>query len=216
MAIDYSDYAAHLNVIDVWQQGNPTGRVTPRVLYDSSLGKVYPWRTPKGLILHGTGGTNTLPYFTGGSVADGRFVCAHYLIPRDDFTVYKMVPDGFSCNHCGNSDWHDPAVLQPLNSYFYGIEIEDRQNWNRGAQAQQITPAQHVKAGLIWAYLCARDRMDDRFVLSHSQIRIPWGERSDPEAGLFRYPLFWQAVIGIRADWPSGWPTRWTGNTPDL
>jgi hypothetical protein len=211
MSIDFSEYAGRLNVINVFEQGNGTGRVTPRILYDPALGKVYPWRGGKGLIMHGTAGTNTLPYFTGGSVADGRYVCAHYLIPRDDYTIYKMVPDGFGCNHVGESSWYDPAIKQPLGSYFYGIECESRQNWQ-----EVITPAQHIKSGLVWAYLCARDRMDDRYVLSHSQIADPKGRRSDPEAGLYRPPLFWQTVIGIRADWPNFWPARWTGNTPDL
>ena len=207
MTVNYQDYAAKLRITDVWKAGNDTGRVTPRVLYDPALGKVYQWRGAKGLLMHGTAGTNTLPYFTGGSVADGRFVCAHYLLPKDDYTVYKMVPDGFSCNHAGDSEWH--GISQPLNSYLYGIECENLQNWQ-----EAITPAQHLKAALIWCYLSARDHLIDLNCLSHSQVALPLGRREDPEAGLFDWALFWGHVWDIRkaANWPTVWALpRWGG-----
>jgi N-acetyl-anhydromuramyl-L-alanine amidase AmpD len=197
MSIDYEAFARRLKVIDVWRPGNQSGAVTDRRLYDRSVSdsEAPTWAGSRGLIMHGTQGTNSLGWLTGGSIGS-TWASAHYLLPRDTYTVYKLIPDGFGANHAGTSDWHDPALTEHPNSCMYGIECEDLQDWGRTAG---ITPTQHVKAALIWCYLSARDHLNDRYVLSHSQIAIPWGRRSDPEAGLWSWRDFWGHVAAIRA-----------------
>jgi N-acetyl-anhydromuramyl-L-alanine amidase AmpD len=211
--MDYADYAARLKITDVWKPGNPTGVVTDKRLYDPDApgANCVRWRGPRGLIMHGTAGTNSLSWLAGGTVGSS-WASIHYLLPRDDYTVYKMVPDGYAANHAGVAGWHDPALVGVnLNSCFYGIECEDLQNWGR---TQSITPAQHVKAALIWCYLSARDKLNDRYVLGHSQIAQPWGRRSDPEAGLWSWRDFWQHVQATRATdavWQLWGLPRWDG-----
>jgi N-acetyl-anhydromuramyl-L-alanine amidase AmpD len=216
--MDYAEYAKRLKIVDVWRHGNISGALTDRRLYDRSVADSHApaWTGARGLIMHGTAGTNSLGWLTSGTTRgpDASWASAHYLLPRDTYTCYKLVPDGYGCNHAGVSDWHDPAITDHPNSCFYGIECEDLQNWNRGARAQSITPTQHVKAALIWCYLSARDRLPDRYVLGHSQIAQPWGRRSDPEAGLWSWRDFWHHVEGIRATdavWTYWNVPRWDG-----
>jgi hypothetical protein len=232
MPIDVTERAASLRVISYYQPDprNTTGRMTPKELYERSAGQhVHNWKTLYGVILHGTVGRDTLTYWlTGGSMAgpNAPYSMAHFLALRDRNTLAKMCPTNKSCNHCGDSDWHDPAVSQPLNSYFLGIECEDLQNWNKGTNAQRITDDQVIKCALVWAYESALDhqtkgaasKAEDRYVLHHSQIALPWGRRSDPDAGLFNDDLFWHVVTKIRRaeNWPNFWPARWVGSSPDI
>jgi hypothetical protein len=199
--IDYPGYAANLKIINVYEKGNPTGHVTPPVLWSEEV--VPGGFAPKGGLIHGTVDTNTIPYFTGGSVADGRMVCAHYLIPKDDYTVYKMIPDGKPCAHAGPSRW---MGFSNLNNFFYGFELENKQDGQ-----DPFTSAQHIKLALIWAYLAARDKMSDLNLTTHAQVALPPGRRSDPlPAGPFSITHFGRHLAGVRDNWPASWGlTRW-------
>lgn len=158
MGTDYRDYASKLKVKPVWKKGpdNDTGYLTPPELYQSYVPFV-----PNRMINHGTVGENTLPYFAdkvdanwsviqkAGSVRDGRLVCAHQLIPKDDYTIYDMVPLGYGCGHC------NPGVLKgqsTLNLHAFGFEWENLQNGDGG---DQFTESQYIKGALTIAYHAA-------------------------------------------------------------
>src|SRR5690242_7508267 len=120
--VDYHDWATKLRIVDVWKQGNETGYVTPRCLYDPSVplasGRVVAPTLDRFRfwIDHDTEGTNTLPYFGGGgTIAAGTYALAHYLVPHEQtvyadghghdttYVVFKMVPPHFACNNVGNA-----------------------------------------------------------------------------------------------------------------
>lgn len=206
MATDYLDYASRLKIVDVWKIGNGTGVVTDKRLYDPDVqGSRAPgspgsqtarWPSDKkgrGLVKHATVGTNSLAYLAGRSALDGRWVSIHYLLPKDDFTVYKIVPDGYGANHCWPGTWR--GYVNNINSNFYGVEVENLQN-----NSDQFTAGQYIKFAFIWCYLSARDGISDYMIADH-RIVAPPGHRTDPTTGgLWNEGLFWKHIWGIRAD----------------
>lgn len=214
MPFDYYAYSRSLNVIDVSRPGNGTGVVTDRRLYTPNPPQVPRWAGAVGMLLHGTVGSNSLAYLAGGSIADGRWVCAHYLIPKDLFTVYKLVPDGYGCNHAGPGRWRG---VTNLNECFVGVEIENLQNGQ-----DEFPRSQYIKAAMVWANLSARDSLLDLNLTGHAQVATyadgHLGRRSDPlPAGPFDWCVFYQHLQGIRRDrrisdwWGVPW---WNGGRP--
>lgn len=205
---DLFNNAEALEVIDVWKPGNPTGWVTPKVLYDPhtkapdgnvkapTLGTVTRW------VDHGTVGTNTLQFWgTGGSVASGAWTLAHYLVPHDttvyadgkvhDTTnvVFKMVPDGYGCNHTGECS----AGVSNTNAL--GVEYESLQNGTA-----DITENQLIKGALLFAQAAAAHNIPDWYRVMHGIVGIPWPRRTDPFAGRFDIAHSWELVQAIRRD----------------
>lgn len=202
MSIDYYDLAKKLEVVNVWEPGNQTGYVTPRVLYDPSLheaprrAKVARW------ILHGTAGTNTLAFWgNGGSAVPGNWTVANMLVPHErtqykngsvhDTTnvVFKMVPDGYACNHTG------ACSANVSNNNAFGVEYESKQDGT-----DDISDTQLIKGALLYANGAALEAVPDWFCLMHGIVRVPWPERRDPFAGKFNIARHWEHVLGIRAD----------------
>lgn len=206
MAVDYLDYASRLKIVDVFKPGNPSGVVTDKRLYDPDVqGSRAPgspnsntarWPTDtkgRGMIMHATVGTNSLRYLAGGSILDGRWVSAHYLLSKDDYTVHKLIPDGFGANHCYPGTWR--GYVNNINSNFYGVEVENRQN-----NSDPFTSGQYIKFALIWAYLSARDGISDLMIAYHGIVAPP-GHRTDPyTGGVWDAGAFWRAVWGVRLD----------------
>jgi hypothetical protein len=205
--IDLLEYARRLRVVDVWQPGNETGWVTPRFLYDPAAkynGRViapsltrYEWWMD-----HGTVGINTLRFWgEGGSIANGAFSLAHLLVPRDTTeyadgrahdtadVVFKLVPDGYACNHAG------PCISPIHNGNSKGVEYESRQNGTH-----DILDTQYVKGALLFAYDAARYGIRDYNRVPHGLVAVPWGRRSDPWAGKFDIARSWELVQAIRRD----------------
>lgn len=207
--MDLFEQTRALRVVDVWQPGNETGWVTPRVLYDPTVraddgdvkapGKL---ESVSGWVDHGTVGSNTLRFWgTGGSVANRTWSLAHYLVPHDTteyadrrahdtrYTVFKMVPDGYGCNHTG-----------PTFAYFgghntIGVEYESLQNGTH-----DISEQQYIKGALLYAYAAASQHIRDYFRVPHGLIAKPWTRRTDPWAGLFDIAHSWELVQQIRHD----------------
>lgn len=80
------------------------------------------------IVLHGTGGVNSLQYFT----HNERGVSIHYLIAKDGI-VYAMVPETRGANHAGAPSAR--LVLNgrtwtagEINKVTIGIELENRQD----------------------------------------------------------------------------------------
>lgn len=205
---DMFDHARALRVVDVWQPNNETGWVTPKVLYDPrvkhtdgevkapTLGRYIFWMD------HGTVGTNTLRFWgTGGSINNGAFSLAQYLVPRDSTvyadgrehdtrnTVFKMVPNWAACNHTGVCN--DPVN----NTNTKGVEYESLQN-----NTHDITDMQYVKGALIYTYDAHQHKIRDYFRIPHGLMAEPWGRRSDPWAGLFDIARSWELVQDTRRD----------------
>lgn len=203
MAADLFQRARDLQVIDVWKPGNPTGWVTPKVLYDPAEGKAPEWDFPRFWMDHGTVGTNTLRFWgEGSSAVQGNWTLAHYLVPRD-YTqyrdgamhdtrdvVFKMVPDGLGCNHTGLCL---NGVINNTNTI--GCEYESRQDGTA-----DITDRQYEKGALIYTYAAALHHIRDYFRVPHGLVAEPWGRRTDPWAGQFDIARSWELVQQIRAD----------------
>jgi len=212
---DYFWWATNLKVYSIFSRDpalNPTGYVTPEILYKTARqikgGRAPQWQGGAAYIEHGTVGRNTLPYFAegygepAGVVAEGRYACTHYLNPKDStrlgdgrildttLVMFKMVPDGFACNHVGEAEYraHGKYYSQSwLESHAYGIEHENMQNGT-----DPFTPAQLIKGALVYVYLAAKDGISDLMHISHKIIATPFGRRGDPDAG----PFDWQAFLG--------------------
>lgn len=207
--MDFFEAANALRVVDVWQPGNETGWVTPRVLYDPSVkaadgySKAPTHQTTTGWVEHGTAGVNTLMFWgVGGSIANDMWTLANYLIPHDQTqyadghlhdtsnVVFKMVPDNLSCNHAG------VCAANVSNGNSKGVEYESLQNGTH-----DITEMQYMKGALIYAQGAAMLHIPDWRRFMHGIIAIePVGRRSDPYAGLFRIAHSWELVLGIRRD----------------
>lgn len=207
MAIDMFPHAQALRVVDVWKQGNETGWVTPEVLYNPAVkfnGEVKAPTLKKFLwwMDHGTVGTNTLRFWgTKGSINNGAFSLAQYLVPNDTTVyadnkphdtrnvVFKMVPDNRACNHTGVCN--DPVN----NTNTKGVEYESKQNGSH-----DITDAQYIKGALIYAHDAALHTIGDYFRVPHGHWAEPWGRRRDPWAGKFDIARSWELVQAIRRD----------------
>lgn len=204
---EYFENAKALRVVDVWQPNNETGWVTPRGLYDPSVKIDGEVRAPSKLKTrhwfdHGTVGTNTLRFWgTGGSIANGTFSLAKYLVPRDQTVyadgtvhdtsnvVFKMIPDSAACNHTG------PCIEPFSNRNSVGVEYESRQNGTH-----DITDLQYIKGALIFTHDAVVDSIRDYFRVPHGLAALPWGRRTDPWAGLFDIARSWEIVQAIRRD----------------
>lgn len=218
--MDYFPIAAKLHVVNVYEAGNETGWVTPKVLYDRGV------KTASGEIMapvvepirawidHGTAGSNTLLFWgEGGSIASGEYTLANFLVPRDQtryrdgkvhdttFTVFKMVPDWARCNHAGICS----AGITNRNSK--GCEYESLQNGTH-----DITDMQYIKGALIYTYDAHGSSIPDWFRVMHGIVAIPWPRRKDPFSGLFDIARSWGIVTDIRQNanirnlwkWPAG------------
>lgn len=198
----YLQNARDLRVVNVFQPGNETGWVTPRILYDPTLGKAPVLSGYRFWMDHGTVGTNTLRFWgEGKSAVPGNWTLAHYLVPRDT-TVYKdnqphdtrnvlfkMVPDGFTCNHTGD-------CIGPIGNHnAEGVEYESLQNGTH-----DITDMQYIKGALLYAYNSRAHLIPDWFRVPHGLVAEPWGRRSDPWAGKFDIARSWEIVQAIRRD----------------
>lgn len=207
MSTDYETYAKQLKIINVFEPRNSSGVVTDKRLYDKTVPDSHAPGIPsgpnwpadhkgRGGVKHATVGTNSLRYLAGGSIADGRWVCAHYLIPKDNFTVYKLVPDGYGCNHAYPAAWK--GYVNNLNSNFYGVEVENLQDG-----ADPFTDSQYIKFAFVWAYLAARDHIPNLMLVDHG-IAAP-GHRTDPyEGGMWDDAAFYGHMWAIRQT-PAVW-----------
>ena len=202
--IDLYQAARDLRVVDVHLIGNESGWITAKILYDPAYGKApalasagYQW-----WIDHGTVGTNTLAFWgRGGSIQNHTYSLAQFLVPKETTvyrdnrahdttnTVFKMVPDGFACNHTG------PCIDPIGNDNALGCEYESLQNGTH-----DITDRQYVKGALLYAYNAALHGFPDWRRLPHGIIALPYGRRSDPYAGKFDIARSWELVQAIRRD----------------
>lgn len=154
-------------------------------------------------IFHVTVGANSLLWLADTS----PLASIPYLIPTKasdpdpgNWTVYKIIPDDMYGYHVGNMEFHgeDETDWHPIS---WGFEIE-----NLGDFRHPIEERQYIKAALLYAHDCARDKWYDRECYHHSTIAVDHtaegGRRTDPEAGLWVESIFWDYVNQIRQQWP--------------
>jgi N-acetylmuramoyl-L-alanine amidase len=102
-----------------------------------------PWDGAKAIVLHHTGGTNSLAWL---STTPGSGVSVHVLIAKNG-TVYRIVPDGKQAWHVGRSAVGNYSRLGSAgspNECCLGIEIE-----NRGNGSDPYTDAQYWSVGWV-------------------------------------------------------------------
>lgn len=204
MIIDVADCAAKLRVIDIFKP-NSTGVVTHPSMYWADGAVPY-----DRFVRHVTVGSNSLAYLA----HNDRLACIPYLIPTkasdpfaDNWTVFKMIPDGTRAYHVGDMEWRGQTE-QFWHPRSMGHEIE-----NLGDFRHPIETRQYIKSALLYAHDCAVYRWDDTMVFDHATIAIPHGRRTDPQAGLFREGVWWSYIWQIRNAWP--WqdvPVWWGGS----
>lgn len=207
--VDYKDYAAKLHIVNIFQ-ANPTGVVTNPVLY-----RPYSGFNPRGGIIHATVGRNSLAYLAN----NDRLVCAHQLLPKDDYTIYNMVPDGYGCAHAGIAEW---GGERNFNMTHFGFELENLQDFH-----DPFTEAQYIKLALSWAYKSAAYKLLDIHLLPHALIAQygtadelraghkagDRGRRQDPYAGPFNNTRLFGHLYEIRQ--PENWPGEiWSPSNP--
>jgi hypothetical protein len=213
MALDLFDLAQRLKVVDVWAAKNETGWQTPRVLWDPTQGMAPRARPFTRWLDHATVGTNTLRFWgEGGSVNNGTYTLAHYLVPHEQTqyadghahdttnTIFKMVPPGYACNHTGL------CAGGINNSNALGMEYENLQNGQ-----EPFSEWQYVKGALVYAHDAVSNNIRDCFRTSHGLVAGEiaegangpywvYGRRTDPYAGPFDFAYSWELVQRIRRD----------------
>lgn len=201
--IDYFETAKALEIIDVWKEGNPTGWVTPKELYDPAFGHAPKKGKTIAWFDHGTVGMNTLEFWcTRGSINSGAYTLAKYLVPHDTtkyadgkvhdtrLVVFKMIPDWATCNHTGL------CIGPPFsNTNSDGMEYESLQNGTH-----DISDMAYVKGALVFTHDAVLNKIKDYFRLAHGIAALPWTRRTDPWAGLFDIARSWTIVQAVRAD----------------
>lgn len=101
----------------------------PRVIpyYADSAHRGGPWDKPRCIVLHHTGGTNSLQWL---SRTPNSGVSIHVLAPKDG-TLYRIVPDGVQAWHVGRSavgNYGRSGSAGSPNECCLGIEIENMGN----------------------------------------------------------------------------------------
>lgn len=153
---------------------------------------------PMGILLHHTGGTNSLAYL---SQYHSNPVSIHKLCPKrmpdGKPGHYQIVPDAKRAWHAGATvtvdghDWGDLSI---------GIEIE-----NLGNGRDPYTAEQYETVAQIIAYNCARYLIPDSMVKEHKDVAIPPGRKNDIDLSFNRARL-WLRVTEIRTSWPYSIP----------
>lgn len=213
MTVDYRQYAGKLKIIPVHAKStaNTSGYLTNPGLYTG-----YTPFTETVQIIHATVGSNTLPYFAdkvdaawnithqAGSITDGRLVCAHQLIPKDDYTIYDMVPAGYGCGHC------NPGLIHGVGSLNYharGYEVENLQN---GLHGDPFAESQYIKLALTLAYHTAVAHVPNTMIGGHKDATLGAlmmgyaASHTDPDSGPFDWCRLYGHLWEIRK--PENWP----------
>lgn len=140
------------------------------------------------IVLHHTGGTNSLEWLRG-----GNGVSCNKLFARNG-TIYKIVADKYRSWHAGTSEY---GGRRDWNSFSLGYEIENRGNGEAYTDAQYEAVSQSV------AYDCSLYHIADRWVQSHAAVALPRGRKTDPKG--WDWPRMWRRVDEIRGAWPEFW-----------
>ena len=124
---------------------------------------------PKVVVLHHTGGTNSLEWLT---TYPGSGVSAHLLIDKDG-DVHRLVEDAGIAYHAGVSTWgnYGKAGYPSVNAVSLGIELE-----NLGTGTDPYPSAQYdAAARAVWRWIQAYGYLP---VTSHAAIAP--GRKNDP------------------------------------
>jgi len=100
----------------------------------------------------------------------------NYLIDRFG-QVYRVVPDGETAYHAGNSVWSDGRLTYVgLNESFIGVCFETKADVGEGGE--QLTEAQVLSGRLLTQVLRSRYQLDDANCVTHGLVSVnPSNER---------------------------------------
>jgi hypothetical protein len=145
-----------------------------------------PQTNPVGIVYH-TSESDLLPFVEGNSDSiENRSKnlldyirknkSYNYLIDRFG-QVYRVVPDGETAYHAGNSVWSDGRVTYVgLNESFIGVCFETKADV--GAGGEQLTEAQVLAGRLLTQVLRSRYQLDDANCVTHGLVSVnPSNER---------------------------------------
>jgi hypothetical protein len=145
-----------------------------------------PQSSPVGIVYH-TSESDLLPFVEGNSDSiESRsknlldYVrknkSYNYLIDRFG-QVYRVVPDGDTAFHAGNSVWSDGRVTYVgLNESFIGVCFETKADVGKGGE--QLTEAQVLAGRLLTQVLRSRYQLDDANCVTHGLVSVnPSNER---------------------------------------
>lgn len=136
--------------------------------YRGRLNPLFPKRTRKStkyIIVHTTECDlkTTLKIVSEGKQDNFKWVTrgghTHYVIARDG-QIYRILDEKFKAHHAGRSMWNGE---RNINRISIGIELVGYHNSN-------ITTAQYKSVGLLIETLKNTYRLEDRAVLTHSQV----------------------------------------------
>lgn len=136
--------------------------------YRGRLNPLFPKRTRKStkyIIVHTTECDlkTTLKIVSEGKQDNFKWITrgghTHYVIARDG-QIYRILDEKFKAHHAGRSMWNGE---RNINRISIGIELVGYHNSN-------ITTAQYKSVGLLIETLKNTYRLEDRAVLTHSQV----------------------------------------------
>ncbi|GAC1354034.1 MAG: hypothetical protein NVS4B8_30550 [Herpetosiphon sp.] len=137
---------------------------------------------PRFVIVHATGGTNSLQWLRSSSPASNP-VSVHRLIAKDG-TIFKIVADDETAWHAGYGELGPirPGGAANLNAFALGIELE---NLNSGYDPYPATQVQACAAQIVewWGMYGFLP------VLSHAAVDP---RKDDPQG--FDWPTLWRAM----------------------
>ena len=129
----------------------------------------------RGIVVHETIGINSLHYLQVGSIQDGRYVSADYLIARNG-DVFQITPPGYCANHSGQARWNGYQESDTtINQGFIGVELE-----NNPELGQRCTNAQYIALAWLIRRLMSAWPIDIRNIVGHYQVALPVGRKTDP------------------------------------
>lgn len=149
-------------------------------------------RQPIGIVIHASGGTNSLAWLQGHGQDFRRPVSADQLIARDG-TIYVLVPSDHYAYHSGIARWNGLQGNDgTLNRLFIGIEVENLEDG-----FQSFTDAQYVSLAASIANKMLAFPISMRNICTHYECALPHGRKVDPV--IFDMPRLTRLLL-------AGWP----------
>ena len=150
---------------------------------------LYEWRgaNPVGMVIHGSGGTDSLRWLQRKEPDPKKKSSADFLIRRDG-VILRLTPYGNMAYHSGPANWGKyPQVGDNLNRTHWGVELEMP---NDGKTPP--TPAQYNALAQLWVYLYKRGLVRVEDTCTHAECALPFGRKVDPSP--WSWALFTECV----------------------
>lgn len=142
---------------------------------------------PVGMVIHGTGGTNSLRWMQRREVDPRKKSSADYLIRRDGKRL-RITPFNYMTYHSGRATWNGKQDKEnSLNRTHFGVELE---MLNDGVQ--NPTSEQYLSLATLWVHCFLAWQWDPADTCTHAECALPPGRKIDPNP--FSWPRFTSEV----------------------